>query len=75
MGNAISNIENDNLFKAVIYLPIAILFALLASDAISGGSNIFFQVMYVILALYFVLGTLGYFAHFTNDFFDGRTDH
>jgi len=70
MGNENNKIENDNLFKALVYLPIAILFAALAGNSVMNDGSAFFQVLYVLLAIYFILGTLGYFAHFTNEFFE-----
>lgn len=70
MGNV--KVENENLFRALVCLPLAILFSLLAGNSVMNSGIIIFQVMFVVLAMYFVLSTLGYFALYTNEYFDEK---
>lgn len=65
-------IKNNNLFKTIAFLPLAVLFSLLAYSTITSSGHIVFSVIYVLMALYFVLGTLAYAAFYTNDFYAGQ---
>lgn len=76
MGNTSSEllIENENLFRALISTPIAILFAALTMYALSSGVNVVMTAIFVISALYFALSTLSYLAHYTNERFEGKAE-
>ena len=69
------NVQNDNLFKAIVCAPISALFVLLAFNSVTNAGIVIFQVLFVILALFFVLSTLAYAAHYTNDVFAEAEDH
>jgi hypothetical protein len=61
-------IENQNLFKAIVSAPLAIVFWYFAVASITSSGHIVFNVTYVLLALYFSLSSLAYAAFYTNDY-------
>ena len=67
-------IENENLFRALVCIPVAALFALLAASSIMNSGILLFQIIFVLLALYFTLSTLAYAAHYTNERYEGTTE-
>ncbi len=67
-------IKNENLFRALVSLPLAALFALLAMNSVMNSGIIIFQILYILMALYFSLSTLGYAAHYTNERYEGTTE-
>ena len=67
-------IENENLFRAWICLPVAILFSSLAVDSVMTSGPILLQVIFSVFAVYFSANTLSYAAHYTNQRFDGSTE-
>ena len=73
-GETESFIKNDNLFKALVCAPLSVVFWYFAENSIASSGSLFFNVIYVLLALYFTLGTLGYAAFYTNDSYDVK-DH
>jgi hypothetical protein len=68
-GGEESFIKNDNLFKAIVFTPLAVLFTFFAFDSIAGSSHIVFNVMYILIAMYFILGALAYAAFYSNDYY------
>jgi hypothetical protein len=60
-------IKNDNLFKAIIFTPLSVVFWFFAVNSIMSSGHIVFNMMYVVLALYSTLSTLAYAAYYTND--------
>ena len=66
-GKAESLIKNDHLFKAIVFTPLAIVFWFFAVNSIMSSGHIFFNALYVVLALLFTLSTLAYSAYYTND--------
>ena len=76
MGNVKSGvlIENENLFRALVCTPIAILFVMLAANSVMSSGIVLFQVIFVVLALYFSLSTLAYAAFYTNDHHMDKVD-
>lgn len=77
MGNSTNevSIQNENLFRALVCAPLAIMFVLLAANSVMNSGLIIFSVLYVLVALYFVLTTLAYAAYYTNDLYSGATTH
>lgn len=69
-GRADTIFKNKNLAKTFMCLPLAILFVALTYHSIAISSSLFFNLIYGTIALYFVLATLGYASHFTNDYFE-----
>ncbi len=67
-------IENENLFRALVCAPIAVLFALFSTSFVLSPGLILFKVIFVILALYFSLSTLAYAAYYTNDLHEENVD-
>jgi uncharacterized membrane protein YqjE len=68
-GEAESFIQNENLFKALVCTPLAVVFWFFAVNSIMSSGHIVFNVTYVLLALFFTLSTLGYAAFYTNDYY------
>lgn len=66
-GKTESLIKNDNLFKALVYTPLAILFCFFAMNSITSSGHVFFNTLYILMALYFSLSVLAYAAYYTND--------
>lgn len=66
-GEADNFIKNQNLFKAVISLPLAVLFCYFSMNSIMSSAHIVFSTTFVLLTMYFSLSTLGYAAFYTND--------
>jgi len=77
MGNSSNevSIQNENLFRALVCAPLAIMFVLLAANSVMNSGLIIFSVLYVLVALYFVLTTLAYAAYYTNDLYSDATTH
>lgn len=69
-GNSALVVTNENLFRALACTPIAALSWLLAVNVISSSALVLFQVIFVLMALYFTLTTLAYAAYYTNQRFD-----
>ncbi|NQZ83605.1 MAG: hypothetical protein HRT52_21605 [Colwellia sp.] len=67
-------IENENLFRALAYGPIAILLVLFAGDFLMSSGIVLFKVIYVLMALYFTLSTLAYAAYYTNELYEGNAE-
>jgi hypothetical protein len=65
-----SFIKNDNLFKALVAAPLAIMFWFFAVNSIMSSGHFVFNVIYLLIALYFSLSTLAYAAFYTNDYHD-----
>jgi len=63
-----SLIKNKSLFKAIVCTPLAAVFWFFALNSITSSGHIVFNVIYVLLALYFSLSTLAYAAFYTNDY-------
>jgi hypothetical protein len=60
-------IKNDNLFKTIIFAPLAVVFWFFAVNSIMASGHIVFNAAYVVLALLSTLSTLAYAAYYTND--------
>jgi hypothetical protein len=67
-GETHSFIENQNLFKAIVNAPLAIVFWYFAVASITSSGHVVFNVIYVLLALYCTLSSLAYAAFYTNDY-------
>ncbi|NMP32329.1 hypothetical protein HII17_12225 [Thalassotalea sp. M1531] len=76
MGNSNTGvvIENEHLFRSLICAPVAIFFALLAQQWITTSGAIVMSVIFVIIALIFMLSTLSYAAYYTNERFEGKAE-
>ena len=60
-------VQNDNLYRALVSAPIAILFLMLAKNALASPGLIFMTFLFIVMATYFTLSTLAYAAFSTND--------
>lgn len=60
-------IKNDNLFKAIVFAPLAVVFWFFAAHSIMSSGHIVFNAIYVLLALFSTLSMLAYAAYYTND--------
>jgi hypothetical protein len=60
-------IKNDNLFKAIIFAPLAVAFWFFSVNSIMSSGHFVFNATYVVLALICTLCTLAYAAFYTND--------
>jgi hypothetical protein len=67
-------IENENLFRALVSVPLAILFVLLSINSVLTSGIVLFQVLFILLAIYFSLSAISYAAHYTNELYDGKTE-
>lgn len=67
-------IKNENLFRALVCAPLAILFSLLATNSVMSSGLIIFQVLFILLALYFSYITLSHAALYTNERYEGKTE-
>ena len=67
-------IENENLFRAWVCVPSAILFVLLSINSMATSGILVFQIIFTLMAVYFSLNALSYAAHYTNERFEGKTD-
>ena len=67
-------IENENLFRALVSVPLAILFVLLSINSVLTTGIVLFQVLFILLAIYFSLSAISYAAHYTNELYDGKTE-
>jgi hypothetical protein len=65
--NSGGGIENENLFRALVSAPIAIFFAVIATNAVMSPGIFLFKLIYIGMALYFSLSTLAYAAYYSND--------
>jgi len=72
-GKTDSLIKNDNLFKTIVYTPLAILFCFFAVNSITSSGHVVFNVIFILMALYFTLSTLAYAAFYTNDHYAEAT--
>ena len=77
MGNVKSEvtIENENLFRALVCAPIAILFAVFAVNSLMSSGIVLFKLIFVCLALYFSLSTLAYAAYYTNEYLAEKAEN
>ncbi len=66
--------ENENLFRVVFCAPAAILFSILAANSVASSGIVIFQIIFVLMALYFSLCTLGYAALYTNEVSEGLVE-
>lgn len=69
-GKTESLIKNDNLFKALVYTPLAVLFYFFALNSVMSSSHIVFNTIYILMTLYFTLSAIAYAAYYTNDRYD-----
>ena len=67
-------VKNENLFRALVCAPLAVLFALLASNSVMSSGLVIFQVLFILLALYFTYTTLSHAALYTNERYEGKTE-
>jgi len=67
-------IENENLFRALICAPSAVVFVLFSINSVMSSGLIIFTVMFILMALYFTLSTLAYAAYYTNDLYEGSSE-
>ncbi len=67
-------IENENLFRALVSLAPAVLFIMLALNSMMSAGIVLLQVIFILLALYFLLSALGHAALYTNERFDGKSE-
>lgn len=76
MGNVKSDvlIENDDLYKALVCTPLTILFSALAVNSIATSGILLMTIIFVCLAMYFLLSTLAYAAYYTNDYHENKKD-
>jgi len=72
-GRAESLIKNNNLFKALIYTPLAALFYFFAVNSIMSSSHVVFNMLYILMTMYFTLSAIAYAAFYTNDRYDDNT--
>ena len=73
-NNSETIIENENLFRALTCAPISFLFTLLAANSVMSSGIVIFQVLFILLALFFTYNTLAYAAHYTNERFSGQAE-
>ncbi len=66
-GETDSFIKNENFFKAIVSAPLAVIFWFFAVNSMMSSSHVVFNVIYILIALYFTLSTLAYAAFYTND--------
>ena len=71
MGKTSSDvkIENENLFRAIVCAPVGVFFFIMAVNSVMSPGLVLFKVIFVLMAMTFTLGSLGYAAFFTNDYF------
>lgn len=69
-----SIIKNENLFRACVCVPLVILFVLLSIDSVVNSGIILFQILFILMALYFSLSAISYAAHYTNERFEGKAE-
>jgi hypothetical protein len=74
-GKAESFIKNTNLFKTLVFAPLAILFIFFSFYSITTSGHLFFNVLYILIAAYFILGTIAYSAFYTNDYYEEKYNH
>jgi len=67
-------IKNENLFRAWVCLPLAILFVLLSINSVATSGMVVFQVLFILMAICFSLSALFYAAHYTNERYEGSTE-
>ncbi|GAA5133640.1 hypothetical protein [Thalassotalea piscium] len=66
-------IKNENLFRACVCVPSAILFILLSINSVATSGIIIFQIIFTLMAAYFSLSALSYAAYYTNERYEGKT--
>ena len=76
MGNVKSGvvIESENLFRALIFAPIAILLILFAESFLISSGLVLFKVIYVLMALYLSINALAHAAFYTVELGAGEAD-
>ncbi|MEW6991237.1 hypothetical protein AADZ91_11150 [Colwelliaceae bacterium 6441] len=67
-------IKNENLFRALVCLPTAILFTLLSINSVANSGIFIFQIIFILMAIYFSLSAISYAAHYTNECYEGKTE-
>ncbi|MCO4798985.1 MAG: hypothetical protein KC484_07205 [Colwelliaceae bacterium] len=67
-------IKNENLFRAWVSLPAAILFILLSINSVATSGILLFQIIFILLAMYFSLNAISYAAQYTNELYEGKTE-
>ncbi|GHE78963.1 hypothetical protein [Thalassotalea profundi] len=67
-------VKNENLFRALVCIPPAILFVLLSINSIATSGILIFQVIFILLAAYFSLSALSNAAQYTNERYDGNAE-
>jgi len=72
--NSKTVVENENLFRALVCSPIAILFVMLAVNSMMSPGLVAFKVLFVVMALCFALSALAYAAYYTNDCYAATAD-
>jgi len=66
-GTAEAIIENKNLSKLLYCVPLTLLFVAIAVNSVSFSTHMVFNVVFVLMAIFFTLSTLAYAAFYTND--------
>lgn len=67
-------IKNENLFRALVSVPSAILFVLLSINSVANSGILIFQIIFILLAMYFSLNAISYAAQYTNELYEGKTE-
>ncbi|TLU66197.1 hypothetical protein FE810_05630 [Thalassotalea litorea] len=60
-------IQNENLFRALVCAPVAVLFVLLAANSVTTSAIVVMQIVFVLLAVCFTLSSLAYASYYTNE--------
>ncbi len=77
MGNVKSevSIENENLFRALVCSPIAVLLVILTANSIQTSGFTLLNVILIAVASYFTLCAIAYAAFYTNEYFADMPDN
>ena len=70
-----TTIKNENLFKTFFYAPLAVMTVWVAVSSVISSNPVFFSVLAILLASYFVLKTLAHAAYYTNEYHAKRAHH
>ncbi|QDP01340.1 hypothetical protein [Thalassotalea sp. PS06] len=65
-------IENENLFRALVCAPVAVLFVLLAANSVMTSAMLVMQILFIAMAIFFSLSTLAYASYYTNERYEGN---
>lgn len=63
-------IQNENLFKTLLCLPIGIAFSIMLVSAFEASGFAVSTFLLFVLTMYFLLSGIGYAAYYTNEFFE-----